>query len=336
MAQESKATVRLAFVANVSVAVAKTAAGLISGSSSMISEAAHSWADTTNQVFLITSLRRSGRPADANHPFGYGKERFFWSLLAAVGIFVTGGLFSLWQGVGALRAREHTIGAFEAYLSYGVLALAAVLEGSSLIKARRQVEQEAAKTGRTFVEQVKRGDDPSVKTVLSEDSSACVGLVLAAIGLTLHRVTGSAAYDGAASIAIGVLLVVVAYGLGRDTKDLLIGEAADPEMRAEMFVQVASMPEIDAVLELLTMKLGPDDLLVAMKVDLADELTSGEVEELSNRIDAELTKRFPSVRQVFVDATRPTGAQRLLVETLHSLDQSDDPADAEPTVDKRV
>ncbi len=323
MAGDSKATVRLAFLANITIAVAKTAAGLLSGSSAMISEAAHSWADTLNEIFLITSLRKSGQPADAAHPFGYGKERFFWSLLAAFGIFVTGGLFSIYEGVHALAAGNHSIGTMELYLSYGVLAFSAVAEGSSLVRALRQVKGEAQANNRGFVEQFRRGDDPSVKTVVSEDSAAVVGLILAAAGLTLHKVTGSAVFDAAASIAIGVLLVAIAYGLGRDTKDLLIGEAADPEIRMEIFTLVSAMPEIDGVLELLTMKMGPDDLLVAMKVDLADDITGGEVEDLSTRIDNDISTAIPSVRQVFVDATRPTGSQRLLADTMRYANSPD-------------
>ncbi|MGF7235714.1 MAG: cation diffusion facilitator family transporter [Frankia sp.] len=324
MPADSKATVRLAFLANLTIAAAKTAAGLLSGSSAMISEAAHSWADTLNEVFLITSLRKSGRPADAAHPFGYGKERFFWSLLAAFGIFVTGGLFSIYEGVHALESGHRSIGTLELYLSYGVLAFSAIAEGSSLTRALRQVRSEAAANGRGFFEQFRRGDDPSVKTVVSEDSAAVIGLALAAGGLTLHKVTGSAAFDAAASIAIGVLLVAIAYGLGRDSKDLLIGEAADPEVRTEIFTLVSAMPEIDGVLELLTMKIGPDDLLVAMKVDLTDDITGDEVEDLSTRIDTEISAAVPSVRQVFVDATRPTGSQRLLADTVRYANSPDD------------
>jgi cation diffusion facilitator family transporter len=322
---ETTGTVWLAFSANLGIAVAKTAAGMISLSSAMLAEAAHSWADTLNEVFLLTSLRRSRRPPDQLHPFGYGKERFFWSLLAAVGIFVTGGLFSIWEGVSSLRGGGHDIDSLEAILNYGVLALALVLEGSSLLRATKQVRGEAQRSGRTFGEHLRAGNDPTVKTVFSEDSAAVIGIALAALGLMLHLLTGDAAYDAAASIAIGVLLVWIAFTLGRDTKALLIGEAADPALRMEIVAEVAAYPEIDALLELLTMQLGPDELLVALRVDLTDAISGDAVEDLSSRIEVGLRARHPSVRHVFVDATRATGVQRLAAQAARDLAETPGP-----------
>jgi cation diffusion facilitator family transporter len=319
MAEESAGTVVLALTTNLVLAVAKTAAGVLSQSSSMISEAAHSWADTLNQVFLLASLRTSKRPPDPRHPFGYGKERFFWALLAAVGIFVTGGMFSVWEGVGILRRGGQPLTGADVALSYAVLALSMILEGTSLARAARQTRREARAAGRGFVEQVRRGNDPTVKTVLSEDGAAVTGVLLAAAGLGLHWVTGSAAYDASASIAIGLLLIWIAFALGKDTKDLLIGEAADPELRLDILGQVSGYPEVDAVLELMTMQLGPDQLLVAVKVDLADDTTGTGIEDVSTRIEEDLSARFPQVRHVFLDATRPRGAQRLVAEALDGL-----------------
>ena len=319
MASESRGTVLLAFSTNLVIAIAKTAAGVVTLSSAMLAEAAHSWADTLNQIFLLTSIRRADKPADSVHPFGYGKERFFWTLLAAVGIFVTGAGFSIFQGVHSLLNHEREPTAAEFYLTYAVLGFALVLEGSSLIRALRQVRDEARAMGRGFLNHLRRSNDPTVKAVASEDSAAVVGIALAAIGIGLHQATGSGVYDAVASITIGVVLAWVAYALGRDTKDLLIGEAADPELRLDIQHTVAAHPEVEAVLEMLTMQLSPDEVLVAMKVDFADNLESGRIEQVSTEIDNELKAAYPSVRHVYLDATASSREQRELTRTIHQL-----------------
>jgi cation diffusion facilitator family transporter len=323
MASESKGTVVLALGANLAIAIAKTVAGLISLSSAMLAEAAHSWADTLNQVFLLTSLFRSQKPADSTHPFGYGKERFFWSLLAAVGIFVTGAGFSIFQGVDSLFKTHKEVPNSEFYLSYAVLGFAFVMEGSSLLKAIRQVRQEAKQQGRGFIEHVRKSHDPTVKTVFSEDSAAVTGIALAFAGLGLHQLTGSAVYDGAASIAIGVLLAWIAYALGRDTKDMLIGESADPELRLDIIHLISSRPEVDGVVELLTMQLSPEEILVAVKVDFADGVDSQRIEDVSTEIDEALRKECPMVRHVFLDATTATDEQREVAREVTALAEAD-------------
>jgi cation diffusion facilitator family transporter len=323
MASESKGTVLLALGANLTIAIAKSVVGLISMSSSMLAESAHSWADTLNQVFLLTSLFRSKKPADSAHPFGYGKERFFWSLLAAVGIFVTGAGFSIFQGVHSLFKSHDEVPASEFYLSYAVLGFALILEGSSLIKASRQVSDEARERDRSFLEHLRKSNDPTVKTVTSEDSAAVVGIVFAFIGLGLHQATGSAVYDGAASIAIGVLLAWIAYMLGRDTKDLLIGESADPELRLDIIHLISGYDEVDGVVELLTMQLSPEEILVAVKVDFVDGLDSQRIEAVSTEIDDALKERFPSVKHVFLDATTATAEQREVAREVVALAQAD-------------
>jgi cation diffusion facilitator family transporter len=323
MASESKGTVLLALGANLAIAIAKSIVGLISLSSAMLAEAAHSWADTMNQVFLLTSLFRSQKPADSTHPFGYGKERFFWSLLAAVGIFVTGAGFSIFQGVDSLFKSHKEVPASEFYLSYAVLGFALVMEGSSLIKAVRQVRGEAREQDRSFVEHLRKSNDPTVKTVASEDSAAVTGILLAFVGLGLHQVTGSAVPDGIASIAIGVLLAWIAYMLGRDTKDLLIGESADPELRLDIIHLISGYEEVDGVVELLTMQLSPEEVLVAVKVDFRDGLDSSEIERVSTDIDEALKEQFPSVRHVFLDATTATDEQREVAREVVELAQAD-------------
>ena len=253
--------------------MAKLAAGLVSGSSAMLAEAAHSFADTLNQVFLLTSLKVSARPADREHPFGYGKAQFFWSLLAAVGIFVAGAVFSIYEGVHTLLSGGAESGGI--LLPYAVLAVSFVAEGISWLRALRQMRGEAAAQERSLRDHVRASKDPTVKTVLAEDSAALVGILLAAAGVGLHHVTGDARWDGYAAIAIGVLLAFVAFVLGRDNSDLLIGETAEPRARRRRLRPAVRKDEVTGVVELLTMHLGPEQVLLAVRVDLADALTAG-------------------------------------------------------------
>jgi cation diffusion facilitator family transporter len=308
MTAQSRRTVLVALASNSIITVAKIAAGVLSGSTAMLAEGAHSVADTANELFLLRSLQRSKKPADDTHPFGYGKERFFWSLLAAVGIFVSGAVFSLYEGITGLISGERAGGS--PLVSYVVLAIAFLTEGTSWLTAVRQLHGESRSANRTFVEHVKRSSDSTVKTVISEDSAALVGLVLAGGGIALRQITGAPQWDAGAAVAIGLLLTYVAFRLGHDTKELLIGEAADPELRAQLWRELVAFPEVDAVVELLTMKLGPTDLLVAVRLDLAGGLDSDTVETVSARIDAQLQDRYPDVTHVFLDATRASGGQR--------------------------
>ncbi|MEP6666903.1 MAG: cation transporter [Nocardioidaceae bacterium] len=196
---ESTSTVLVAGLANLAIAIAKTAGGLISGSTAMMAEAAHSVADTLNQVFLMAALKRSEKPADAQHPFGYGMERYFWSLLAAVGIFVLGAGFSIYEGILAILNPEELTGLIVVYV---VLAVSFVFEGISWLRAIRQVKSEAAERGRGTLEHLRRTTDPTAKTVAFEDTAALIGIVLATLGVTLHAVTDQGFWDGAASVAI--------------------------------------------------------------------------------------------------------------------------------------
>ena len=257
------------------------------------------------------------------HPFGYGKERFFWTLLAAVGIFVTGAGFSVLQGITSLLRHVKEPDSAEFALTYAVLGVSLVLESISLRRAVRQVSKEASARGRTFLMHLRRSNDPTVKAVASEDSAAVIGILLATLGIGLHQATGSAAYDAAASITIGLVLGWVAYALGRDTKDLLIGEAADPELRLDIQHLVGQHPEVDAVLELLTMQLSPDEVLVAMKIDFVDGLDSRRIERVSTEIEQELTSNLPSIRHVFLDATTSTREQRELSQVVQRLAADD-------------
>ncbi len=297
---ESTSTVILAGAANLGIAVAKLVGGLISGSTAMLAEAAHSFADTLNQVFLMTALKRSQKPADARHPFGYGMERYFWSLIAAVGIFVLGAGYSVLEGVKAIVKPEE-LGSL--LVSYVVLGLAFLLEGASWLKAVRQLRGEAAEKDRGFFEHLKITPDPTAKTVAFEDTAALIGLVLAAVGITLHRLTGQGFWDGAASVAIGVLLVAVAYALGQQNKRALIGEALPEEAQEAIRRTIVESPGIDSLVEMLTMRMSPTEVLVAARVDLDDTSTVDEIEKSAEEVERRVRAAHPEVRHVFLDPT---------------------------------
>jgi cation diffusion facilitator family transporter len=297
---ESTPTVLLAGAANLLIALAKLAAGLASGSAAMLSEAAHSIGDTMNQVFLMAALRRSRRAPDEEHPFGYGMERYFWSLLAAVGIFVLGAGFSAYQGIKAISSSEP---AGSPTWSFVVLALSFLFEGTSFLRALWQLRgnARAARTG--MADHLAHEADPALRAVVWEDGVALVGILLAAGGLALDAVTGGRTFDGVASLLIAALLVGVAYGLGRQNQQYLIGKAAPVGLREDISGLITSTESVDSVLELLTMRLAPDQVLVAARVDLADHLSPEELEHAADDVECRIRDRFPEVRYVFLDPT---------------------------------
>ncbi len=290
----------MAGAANLLIAVAKLVAGVASGSSAMLSEAAHSIGDTMNQVFLMASLRKSRKPPDEEHPFGYGMERYFWSLLAAVSIFVLGAGFSAYQGIQALTSSGEGGSPTWAFV---VLAGSFVFEGTSFLKAVRQLRGEASDRGSDLRHHLRHDADPALRAVVWEDGVALVGLLLAAAGLAADTVTGGRTWDGVASLAIAALLVAVAYGLGRQNQQYLLGKAAPPEVRAGIVEAMRSTEGIDSVLELMTMQLSPEQILVAARVDLADHLSPEGIELASDEVDDLIRERFPEVRHVFLDPT---------------------------------
>ncbi|HEY4007997.1 MAG TPA: cation diffusion facilitator family transporter [Pseudonocardia sp.] len=296
---ESKLTVLLALGANFGVALAKVAAGVLTGSAAMLSEAAHSIADCGTELFLLAALRRSARPADRSHPFGYGKERYFWSLLAAVSIFTAGAGFSVYQGIHTLTGNpeDHQ----DVLVAYVVLAVAMVLEGASLAQAIRQVRGEKEKDRLELLPYLRRSDDPTVKTVLYEDSAAILGLLLAFGGIGLTQLTGSPVWDGLASLLIGLLLVAVAYALGRTNMGLLIGRQADPRLLAAIRHRLNDQPEVEIVVDLLTMLTGTDRVLVCARLDFVDSVTTSDLEHACVRIDNELRAEFPDLDEIFLE-----------------------------------
>jgi cation diffusion facilitator family transporter len=302
MAEQSATgrTVLIAGAANIFVGVVKLVAGILVGSSAMLAEAAHSAADTLNQGFLWASLRRGARPADARHPFGYGQERYFWSLLAAFGIFIAGAGFSIFEGLLALGRS----GSEDPLLAYLVLAAAGLAEGTSLVRVLVQYRAEARRSHTEMLDQVRSSPDTTVRTTLFEDSAAMIGLVLAAGGLALRQVTGSPVRDGAASIAIGVLLILVAVRLGLDSREYLIGRAANPSELEVIRNEIEKTPGGAKVVELLTMYMGPDQLIVAARVDFSEDISADRAEEMADEIDRRLAQRLHQTPHVFLDPTR--------------------------------
>jgi cation diffusion facilitator family transporter len=309
-AAASRKTVLIALAANMIVAAAKLAAGLLTGSAAMLAETAHSIADCTNQGFLLVSIRLSTREPTSEQPFGYGRMRFLWTFVAAVAMFLAGAVFAIGYGVHELVAGDTSTGYA---IAYATLAISLVAEGTSWIRAIRQSRREADESDLSLIEYLRGSRDPNVKMVLFEDSAALAGIALAFVGILADQVTGSNVCDPAASIAIGALLVGVAGWMAHDTSELLIGASARPNERTTLRRAIEEFDEIDNVVELLTMVLGPNSLLVAARVDFADGLDDDEVERASEEIDQRLRDVVPDVTEVFLDAT--TARQR---ETSHS------------------
>jgi cation diffusion facilitator family transporter len=303
MASESKQTVVIALVANVAVTAVKFGSALLTGSAALFAEGAHSVADTLDQGFLLTSLQRADREPDARHPFGYGMERFFWSLLAAVGIVIAGAGFS---GIEAYRAfsSHETVGSHYFPIAYVALAIALAADGTSWVRALHQLRGEARNCNRDIAEHVRLSQDPSVKTVVGEDSAAVAGVLLATTGIALHQVTGAGWWEGVSASLIAVLLVITGFLLARDVKAQLIGEAAEPQLRQGLRDYLADQPSVDEVIDILTMQIGVSRVLVAARLDLASDLSSDDVEAVSAELDHGIRERWPQVRNVFLDATR--------------------------------
>ncbi|MDQ3790946.1 MAG: cation diffusion facilitator family transporter [Actinomycetota bacterium] len=296
---ESTLTVLVALGANFAIAVLKLIAGVITGSAAMLAEAAHSVADTFTEALLLTALRRSTKPADRTHPFGYGKERYFWSLMAAVSIFTSGAVFAFYEGFRTVfgEPEEQT----SPLVGYVVLALAFALEAVSWLRAIRQLRTEAAAEGRTVRQYLSLIDDPTVKTVFYEDSAALAGILLAFAGLALHDLTGDSLWDGLASVLIGVLLAGVAYLLGRTNLRLLIGRQADPTVVRGAREWLAAAPEVEVVVDLLTMVTGTDRVLMCARLDFADDLTAADLEIACVRMTEELRERYPDLDEIFLE-----------------------------------
>lgn len=281
-------TVLIAFLANVLVAVAKTIAAAITGSASMVAEAAHSWADAGNEIFLIIAEKRSARKKDDRHPLGFGREAYVWSLFAAVGIFTAGAVVSVMHGVQELSNPEPVESPVIAYI---VLAVAFVLEGSSFTQAVVQARRRAKELGVSTVRLVLDGSDATLRAVVAEDFAALIGLVLAGAGIAIHQITGNAVWDAVGSIAIGVLLGVVALVLIDRNRRFLVGANSSPAARAAAGRSLLGHAEIERVTYLHLEFVGPGRLFLVAEVDLSGNDREEQVAERLRRLERELEER---------------------------------------------
>ena len=269
-----------AFVANSGIAVAKFVAFLLTGAASMLAESIHSVADAGNQGLLLLGGRKAARPPNERHPFGYARERYFWAFVVALVLFSMGGLFALYEGIEKLR---HPHDLESPAIAIGVLIFAIALETYSLRTAVVEVNK-TKKPKESYWQFIKRSKSPELPVVLLEDIGAMVGLVLALIGVVLAAVTDEPRYDALGSVGIGILLVVIALTLAVEIKSLLIGEAAEPEVAEALKKAITDGPEVTRLINMRTLQLGPDDVLVAAKVELAASAQSRE--QVAVAIDA--------------------------------------------------
>jgi cation diffusion facilitator family transporter len=282
---ESLTTVLVAFGANILVALAKSVAAVVTGSASLLAEAAHSWADAGNEVFLLIANRRSRRPADLAHPFGHGREAYVWSLFAALGLFVAGAAVSVTRGVQELITPE-AAGHFA--VGYIVLAVSFVLETISFLQSIRQARPEAESLQRDLLEHVLATSDPTLRAVFAEDSAALAGLVIAAAGLGAHQMTGSPVPDAVGSILVGVLLAVVAIVLINRNRRFLVGQEADPRVRAAAIQALLDAPEVARVTYLRLEIVGPRMVSVIGDVDLTGDDTESHLAVRLRALEAKI------------------------------------------------
>jgi cation diffusion facilitator family transporter len=297
----SLTTVLIAFAANLLVAVAKSVAAVVTGSASLLAEAAHSWADTGNEVFLVVADRRSRRPRDRRHPFGHGREAYVWSLLAALGLFVAGAAVSVTHGVQELI---HPEPATDFVLGYAVLAFSFVLEGISFLRSLRQARPTAEFLERDLIGGVLATSDPTLRAVFAEDAAALIGLVIAGAALGAHQVTGSSTPDAVGSILVGLLLAVVATVLINRNRQFLIGEEASPNVRAATIEALLAEPEVARVTYLRLEIVGPRLVSVIGDVDLTGDDTESNLAVRLRALEAKIDAS-PAVAGVVLSLSAP-------------------------------
>lgn len=293
----SKKVIYAALAGNALIAVTKFAAGAYTGSSAMLSEAVHSVVDTGNQGLLLLGIARSKRPATPEHPFGYGMEVYFWAFVVAILIFGLGAGISFYEGFSKL-ANPHPVTSFT--VNYIVLGLALAFEGTAWTLAYKEFNR--SRGSRSFIQEVRRSKDPTVFTVLFEDSAAMLGLIAAFAGLLATQYLHVVWADGAASVVIGVILSLTALGLAFETKSLLTGEAASNATTRAIRDMVAKEPAVRALNDLRTVHFGPDDVLVALSLDFRDRSDLSDVERTVRSLERRIKAEFPSIANVFIEA----------------------------------
>ena len=294
-ASQSNRTLWIALAANLGIAVSKFVAAAITGSSAMLTEGVHSVVDSTNQLLLMWGRRQSRKPPDKYHPFGYGRELYFWSFVVAVLVFALGAGVSIYEGIIHILEPEEAVSPL---IAYAVLAVAFLLEGWSTLEAFNEFR--AAKGALGWFEAIGRSKDPPTFIVLLENGAAMAGIVAAAIGLFLSQLTENPFFDGAASVVIGVILGFTALLLARESKGLLIGEAADPELVDGLRDLASDQPGVVGVGHVLTVHSAPDQVTVMINVDFDNDMRAGEVERIVGETEREARRRWPQVRRLFI------------------------------------
>ena len=285
---QSLLTVLIAFLANLLIAIAKSIAAAITSSASMLAEAAHSWADAGNEIFLLVADRRSDREPDSRHPMGFGREAYVWSMFAAFGLFTAGAVVSIWRGIQKLIEPEEASNFLVAYV---VLAIAFVLEGVSFLRAMTQSRRMAAARDQTITNFVLNTSDPTLRAVFAEDAAALVGITIAVIGIGLHQATGSPTPDAIGSILVGVLLAVIAVFLIDRNRRFLVGEVVRPEIRQQVLGALLERPDIDRITYLHLEYVGPGRLYLVAAVDMAGDDVEPSLAIRLRRVERELEQQ---------------------------------------------
>ena len=296
MASGSKKVIYAAMIGNGLIAIAKFVGAFITGSSAMLSEGIHSVVDTGNQGLLLYGMARSNRPADEKHPFGYASEIYFWAFIVAILIFSIGSGISIYHGIEKVF---HPHPVEDPTINYIILALAMVFEGVAWWVAFKEFSTTKGK--KSLFQAVKESKDPTVFTVLFEDTAAMLGLIVAMIGIWIAVTFDMPVFDGAASILIGIILAGTALVLALETKGLLIGEAAAPEIVEEITALINAQPAIVEMNEIRTLHRGPNDVLLALSVDYEDEIPAGVVERTNTELEFAIKDRFPVVKRLFIE-----------------------------------
>jgi cation diffusion facilitator family transporter len=300
----STRTLVVALAANLGIAISKFVAAAITGSSAMLTEGVHSVVDCTNQLLLMWGRRASKRPPDAFHPFGYGRELYFWSFVVAVLVFALGAGVSIYEGILHIAHPEPAVSPL---IAFGVLLVAFLLEGWSTLEAYQEFNRSRGTL--SWFQAIRRSKDPPAFIVLLENGAAMAGIIAAAVGLALSQWTGDPFFDGAASVVIGVILAITAFLLAYESKALLIGEAADPEMVAALHDMVQSKKGVTAVGQVLTVHSAPDQVTAMLSVDFDDEITARDVEAIVCGIEVEAAKRFPVIKRLYLRPRSPVDVE---------------------------
>ncbi len=293
----SKVVIYAALAGNLLIAAVKFAAAAFTGSAAMLSEAIHSSVDSGNQLLLLLGIKRAARPANALHPFGHGLQLYFWTFVVAVLIFGVGAGVSVIEGINKIRA-PHPVE--DAWVNYLVLGLSLLFEGAVWVMALREFRSSKGRAG--WLEAVHLSKDPTVFTVLFEDTAAMLGLLVALAGIALGQALDLPVLDGVASLAIGFILAGTATFLAWECQSLLTGEGASPAVQASIQAMATAEPAVARVNELLTMHFGPQDVLAALSLDFVDSIGAADVEKAVTRIERAIKAAHPEVKRVFVEA----------------------------------